>query len=62
MWPTYNIPISSNIQETMSDVLHESNVNIMLAKFQSFARLNPAGGFNPFEHKNTVNMEIFPNK
>lgn len=46
----------------MSDVLHESNVNIMLAKFQSFARLNPAGGFNPFEHKNTVNMEIFPNK
>ena len=45
----------------MSDVLHESNVNIMLAKFQSFARLNPAGGFNPFEHKNTVNMEIFPN-
>lgn len=62
MWPTYDIPISSNIQETTSDVLHESNVNTMLAKFQSFARLNPAGGFNPFEHKNTVNMEIFPNK
>ena len=42
----------------LSDVLHESNVNIMPAKLESFARLNVAGGLNPIENTNSQHVNL----